>query len=89
MTRTKKIGQAIPDEMSWYEMVWREKSRNYSKEVFERTVLYESTKLNHVFNFAIFFSLNKNLYVNVCDKKQIDDVEMKFGLTASCLNKLS
>ena len=28
----------------------------------------------------IFFSLNKNLYVNLWDKKQIDDVKMKFGL---------
>ena len=26
----------------------------------------------------IFVSLNKNLYVNLFDKKQIDDVKMKF-----------
>ena len=30
----------------------------------------------------VFFSLNKNIYVNLCDKKQIDEVKMKFGLIA-------
>ena len=30
----------------------------------------------------VFFTLNKNLYVNLCDKEQIDDVKMKFGLMA-------
>ena len=36
-----------------------------------------------MFNFADFiFPLNKNLYVNLCDKKDIDDAKMKFGLIA-------
>ena len=30
----------------------------------------------------IFISLNKNLYKQLCEKKQIDDVKMKFGLMA-------
>ena len=32
----------------------------------------------------IFFSWNKNFNVNLCDKKQFDDVKMKFGLIAQC-----
>ena len=36
----------------------------------------------YFFFFQIFFPLNKNLYVNLYDKKQMDDVKMKFWLIA-------
>ena len=77
MTRTKKKKW---DEIFWYEMFWLEKSRNHSKAVSERTVLYGSIIYKPRLISHIFLSLNKNLYVNLCDKKQIDDVKMKSGL---------
>ena len=42
-----------------------------------------SHEIHHVFILQIFFSLNKNLYVSLCDEKQID-VKMKLGLMAQC-----
>ena len=40
---------------------------------------YISHKIRHVFNFADFLFVKKEL---TCDKKQIDDVKMKFVLIA-------
>ena len=61
------------------------KSRNHSKKIFERIVLYESIyKPQNSLPCSIlqiFFSLNKNLYV-IWDKKQVDDVKIKFELMA-------
>ena len=47
-----------------------------------------ATKFTKYLILQMFFSLNKNLYINLCDKKQIDDVKMKFMLIW-CSNKLS
>ena len=35
-----------------------------------------SIKFTTCLILQIFFSLNKNLYVNLCDEEQVDDVKM-------------
>ena len=74
----EKMGQDVE-----FDRFWRETSRNHSKDVFERTVLYERIYKSQnapwiVFNFTDFLSVKQEL---ICDKKQFD-VKMKFGLIA-------
>ena len=67
------MGRVIPDEM-----FLRRKVSEPFEENIRKTLCCMKAFISHniqcVFNFAdfLFFSLSKNLPVNLCDKKQID-----------------
>ena len=93
----EKLGRAVPDKMSWDEQSrtrcpgtrwFGAKSPATIRRKYPNAPCcmkaYINHKIHHVFGFADFLFVNKNLYVNLCDKKQIDYVKMKSGLIEQC-----
>ena len=89
---TQKVVQDDKDE-KWDELCGRDvlvrdvfgaKSPGIIRRNYPNTMCCLKAYINHKMHLIlqVFFTLNKNLYVNLCDKEQIDDVKMKFGLMA-------